>query len=381
MGYTSDSRITDAINHMNVDLMGFAYQKVAKKAFFAMDPDKAHSQMISMSRKMGRIAPLMRLLRSMIDYTDPVLETSVAGVDFSNPFGLSAGLDKNCDLPVLLDNAGFGFETVGSTTARPCPGNPRPWFHRLPQYNSMVVHAGLANDGSHIVMQRVEKAAQKSKTMRMSVSIARTNDDLCGDIKEGIEDYVISFRRAADITDMIEINISCPNTRIGEPFSEPENLDRLFSALDEIDRKQPVFVKMPLNLSWQHFKQLADVLAEHNVQGLSIANLQKNREGLDVPADWKGGLSGLPCLKDSDRHIAQTYKEYGSRFVVAGIGGVFSPEQAYRKIRNGASLIMFISSLMYLGPQNISKLKRGLAGLLKRDGFQSVSQAVGIDIK
>lgn len=381
MGYTSDSRITDAINHMNVDLMGFAYQKVAKKAFFAMDPDKAHSQMISMSRKMGRIAPLMRLLRLMIDYTDPVLETSVAGVDFSNPFGLSAGLDKNCDLPVLLDNAGFGFETVGSTTARPCPGNPRPWFHRLPQYNSMVVHAGLANDGSHIVMQRVEKAAQKSKTMRMSVSIARTNDDLCGDIKEGIEDYAISFRRAADITDMIEINISCPNTRIGEPFSEPENLDRLFSALDEIDRKQPVFVKMPLNMSWQHFKQLADVLAEHNVQGLSIANLQKNREGLDVPADWKGGLSGLPCLKDSDRRIAQTYKEYGSRFVVAGIGGVFSPEQAYRKIRNGASLIMFISSLMYLGPQNISKLKRGLAGLLKRDGFQSVSQAVGIDVK
>ena len=100
MGYTSDSRITDAINHMNVDLMGFAYQKVAKKAFFVMDPDKAHSQMISMSRKMGRIAPLMRLLRLMIDYTDPVLETSVAGVDFSNPFGLSAGFDKNCDLPV-----------------------------------------------------------------------------------------------------------------------------------------------------------------------------------------------------------------------------------------------------------------------------------------
>ena len=86
-------------------------------------------------------------------------------------------------------------------------------------------------------------------------------------------------------------------------------------------------------------------------------------------------------MKDSDRRIAQTYKEYGSRFVVAGIGGVFSPEQAYRKIRNGASLIMFISSLMYLGPQNISKLKRGLAGLLKRDGFQSVSQAVGIDVK
>ena len=94
----------------------------------------------------------------MLDYTDPILETNVMGVDFTNPFGLSAGLDKNCEMPVVLDHAGFGFETVGSTTSRPCPGNAKPWFHRLPEYDSMMVHVGLANIGSDKVIERAEKA-------------------------------------------------------------------------------------------------------------------------------------------------------------------------------------------------------------------------------
>ena len=304
------------------------------------------------------------------------------GVDFTNPFGLSAGLDKNCDMPVVLDHAGFGFETVGSTTSRPCSGNAKPWFHRLPEYDSMMVHVGLANIGSDKVIERAEKAWTQARQMQLSVSIARTNDDQCGDLDEGIEDYCISMRRAAGRTAMVEVNVSCPNTRVGEPFTAtPEALDRLFTALDKIDRPQPSLVKMPLNKPWGEYKELLDVLAEHNVQGLSIANLQKDRTGLEIPRDWEGGLSGGPCTNASTELIRKVYKEYGDRFAIAGIGGVFTPEQAYAKIRSGSSLVMFISSLMYRGPQQITVLKRGLAQLLRRDGFEHVYDAVGVDVE
>ncbi|MBW3087617.1 quinone-dependent dihydroorotate dehydrogenase [Bifidobacterium sp. 82T24] len=383
MSYVSQSPVQNAINKASTDLFTFAYRNVAKKAFFAMPPDKAHDTMIAGCAAAGHVPPLMWLLREMLDYTDPALETEVMGIRFHNPFGLSAGLDKDCQLPTVLDAAGFGFETVGSTTARPCAGNPRPWFHRLPDYGSMVVHAGLANDGSEKVIARAEKAYTTAKTMRMSVSIARTNDDLVGDLDEGIADYRTSFERAVGRTNMIEVNVSCPNTKAGEPFTDdPNNLDRLFAELDKVDRPQPVLVKLPLNKQWPEFKELLDVLADHNVQGVSIANLQKDRTGMDdVPADWQGGLSGLPCRKRSDAMVAQTYREYGDRFAIAGIGGVFTPRQAYLKIRAGASLVMFISSLMYCGPQNITTLKRGLVELLHEDGFDNVAEAVGVDVQ
>ena len=381
MTYVSESFWHDAVNKATTDLFTFGYKHIVKPNFvFNHTPDVAHDQMIEFCRVTGNIPPLMWLLREMLNYTDPVLETSVMGVDFANPFGLSAGLDKNCDMPVLMDNAGFGFETVGSTTSRPCAGNPKPWFHRLPEYDSMMVHVGLANDGSDKVIARAEQAWTKALSLQVSVSIARTNDDLAGDIDEGIEDYRISLERAAGRSAMVEINVSCPNTRAGEPFTEsPENLDRLFSVLDTVDRPQPTLVKMPLNKSWEEFRDLLAVLAEHNVQGVSIANLQKDRTGLEIPRDWEGGLSGGPTYRASNELVRRAYREFGDRFAIAGIGGVFTPEQAYAKIRSGASLVMFISSLMYRGPQQITVLKRGLASLLKRDGFEHVSEAVGID--
>ena len=383
MTYVSESFWHDAVNKATTDLFTFGYKHIIKPNFvFNHRPDEAHDQMIEFCSVVKHMPPLLFAERMMLNYTDPILETNVMGIDFTNPFGLSAGLDKNCEMPVLLDNAGFGFETVGSTTSRPCPGNAKPWFHRLPEYDSMMVHVGLANIGSDKVIERAEKAWTQANQMQVSVSIASTNDDQCGDLDEGIEDYCISMRRAAGRTAMVEVNVSCPNTHVGEPFtSTSEALDRLFTALDKIDRPQPTLVKMPLNKPWGEYKELLDVLAEHNVQGLSIANLQKDRTGLEIPRDWEGGLSGGPCTQASNELIRKVYKDYGDRFAIAGIGGVFTPEQAYEKIRSGSSLVMFISSLMYRGPQQITVLKRGLANLLRRDGFEHVSDAVGVDVK
>ncbi len=383
MSYVSENSLHNAVNLAVTDLFTFSYKHIIKPHLvFNIPPDEAHDRMIAFCKTSERIPGLMWLLRQMLDYTDPVLETQVMGVDFANPFGLSAGLDKNCDLCTVLDNAGFGFETVGSTTSRPCAGNAKPWYHRLPEYDSLLVHAGLANDGSALVVPRVEKAWTNAKSMQISVSIARTNDNLVGNLDEGIEDYRISMERASGKSSMIEVNISCPNTMVGEPFSQPEALDKLFNVLDKVKRPQPTLVKMPLNLKggWTQFKSLLDVLSAHKVDGVSIANLRKNRDGLNIPADWQGGISGSPTYSASNELIRRTRSEFGSRFAIAGIGGVFTANQAYQKIRNGADLVMFVSSLMYRGPQQITTLKRGLAKLLKEDGFNSVADAVGVDV-
>ena len=381
--YVSENFWHDAVNKATTDMFTFGYKHVIQpNVVFNVPPDEAHDRMLRFCEVTRRVPPLMWACRTMLNYTDPILETEVMGVRFANPFGLSAGLDKNCDMPVLLDNAGFGFETVGSTTARPCAGNPKPWFHRLPEYDSMMVHVGLANIGSDKVIDRAERAWRNARDMQMSVSIARTNDDQVGDLDEGIEDYCISMRRAAGRTAMVEVNISCPNTTAGEPFTaSPENLDKLFTALDAIERPQPTLVKMPLNKPWDEMHELLDVLAAHKVQGVSLANLQKDRTGLDIPRDWEGGLSGGPCTRASEALVAKVRRTYGDRFAIAGIGGVFTPEQAYARIRAGADLVMFISLLMYRGPQQITVLKRGLAELLRRDGFEHVSDAVGVDVE
>ncbi|MBM6699605.1 quinone-dependent dihydroorotate dehydrogenase [Bifidobacterium pullorum subsp. saeculare] len=382
MGYVSESFWHDAVNKATTDLFTFGYKHVVKPDLvFSRPPDQAHDDMLAFCRMAGQLPPLLWLERAMLDYTDPVLETTVMGVDFANPFGLSAGLDKNCEMAAVLDHAGFGFETVGSTTSRPCAGNAKPWFHRLPEYDSMMVHVGLANIGSDQVIDRAEQAWTHADGMQVSVSIARTNDDQVGDLDEGIEDYCVSMRRAAGRTAMVEVNVSCPNTTAGEPFTaSPENLDRLFDALDRIDRPQPTLVKMPLNKPWEEFRDLVAVLAEHNVQGLTIANLNKDRTGLQIPDGWEGGLSGGPCTAASTALVARTRREFGDRFAIAGVGGVFTPRQAYERIRAGADLVMFISALMYRGPQQITVLKRGLARLLKRDGFAHVADAVGVDL-
>ena len=381
--YVSEDFWHDAVNKATTDLFTFGYKHIIKPNFvFNLPPDESHDRMLQFCRLTKQVPPLMWACRTMLNYSDPILETEVMCVPFTNPFGLSAGLDKNCDMPVLLDNIGFGFETVGSTTSRPCQGNPKPWFHRLPEYDSMIVHVGLANIGSDKVIDRAEQAWRNAREMQMSVSIARTNDDKVGDLDEGIEDYCISMRRAAGRTAMVEVNISCPNTAAGEPFTaNPQHLDKLFTALDEIERPQPTLVKMPLNKPWGEMRELLDVLAAHNVQGVSLANLQKDRTGLDIPRSWEGGLSGGPCSRASEALVAQVRRTYGDRFAIAGIGGVFTPEQAYAKIRAGADLVMFISSLMYRGPQQITVLKRGLAELLRRDGFAHVSDAVGVDVE
>lgn len=313
--------------------------------------------------------------------SDPVLTQIIHGIKFKNPIGLSAGFDKNAELTGIIPEVGFGFEEVGSITGEPCEGNPKPRLWRLKKSKALVVYYGLKNDGC-------EKLAAKLKNKKfkipIGINIAKTNCRKTADTKEGIADYVKAYRHFLDIGDYFTINVSCPNTFGGEPFHNGTKLDQLFNALEKYPTKKPVFIKISPDLSEAQIDEILEVSKKHHINGFICTNLTKKRENLkilDKNIPENGGISGKAIEELSDRMIATIYRKTGGKFTIIGCGGVFSAEDAYKKIRLGASLIELITGMIFEGPQLISQINLELAELLKKDGFGNIREAVGSDIK
>ncbi len=360
------------------------YAKIAKPLLFRQAPDASHDTMIWSARALRAIHAEQIL--STWRYKNPRLEQTILGLDFLNPVGLSAGLDKNIDLPVVAKKIGFGFEIGGSVTAQPCEGNPKPWFHRLPDEQSIVVNVGLANRGVAAAIERIMSYPHRTwRNFPLSISVAKTNSPQQVKPKDAIADYCDSLRQleAAGIVPLYEINISCPNTYGGEPFTTPARLKKLLTAVDELHLSRPVFLKMPTDKTWAQFAKLLEVADSHKVAGLTIGNLVKDRKQLVMPSalsdEVKGNLSGKPTQAVTTQLIHKTYAAYGDRFVIIGVGGIFTAEDAYAKIRAGASLVALTTALMFEGPQLPGEINEGLVRLLDRDDYVSISEAIGAD--
>lgn len=368
-------------------IISLVYKYIVKPIAFLQTPDKAHAKMIGLVNTIGRFALVRWLIRLVFKTSlDKRLVQSYHGVEFKSPVGLSAGLDKNGEILPVIASLGFGFGEVGSVTARPYAGNPRPWFYRLPKSRSLVVYVGLGNYGSSAVIKRLSQyKADITKDFPVILSVAKTNSRQVVSVQDGIDDYVTTVRRAKNkkFIQLIELNISCPNTYGGEPFTSVERLERLLSAIDKVGLTQPVFIKMPSDLTWDKSKELLDVIVNHKVVGVTIANLAKDRTKIklqdDLPDTVRGNLSGKPTQAINDELIRRTYLAYGDRLTIIGVGGIFSADDAYRKIRLGASLVELITGLIFCGPQLMSEINDGLVARLTRDGFSHISQAIGVD--
>lgn len=360
------------------------YKHVVKPVLFMQSPDIVHEKMIRSAHVLHTLRGT-RILR-VWQYQNPRLAQTLFDMPFKNPLGLSAGLDKNFDLPSIVKHIGMGFEIGGSVTAAVCVGNPRPWFHRLPKEKSLVVHVGLANNG---VVRNIKQIMGYDKKLwhdfPLSVSVAKTNSPQNVSDEVAIDDYCDSLRKLeeARCAPLYEVNISCPNTYGGEPFTTPERLEQLLSAIDRLSLTRPIFLKMPTDKTTNDFENLVEVASRHTVAGLTIGNLMKDRSKLKHPEllsdDIQGGLSGLPDQKITTDLISRTYMTYGDRFIIIGVGGIFTAEDAYEKIRAGASLVALVTALMFEGPQVVGEINEGLVALLDRDGFSSITEAVGAD--
>ncbi len=359
--------------------LAFMYQKSVKPVLFRYDPENVHDRITALSRMTGENPITRGVVKTVMAYSSPLLEQDIKGVHFSNPIGLSAGFDKNALLTDFMPALGFGFMEIGSITGEPCEGNNKPRLQRLPKSKSILVYYGLRNDGANAISARL-----KNKNFRLPIgtNIAKTNSRAACDDGVGIADYVKAFKAFAEIGSYFTVNISCPNTYGGQPFHDALRLDALFTALDPIPTKKPVFVKLSPDLSDDQIDDIIEVAGRHRIDGFICSNLTKNRDNAnikDINLNEAGGLSGKIVEELSNQLIAKMYQKTDGKYVIIGVGGVFTAEDAYRKIRLGASLVELITGMIYQGPQAIGQINRGLVKLLKRDGFENISEAVGVD--
>lgn len=361
------------------------YRRILKPLLFKQKPDAVHKRLLRTGSVVQRSAPLMWAFHGSLAYSnEAALSQTIEGIYFKNPVGLSAGFDKNFELVPLMKAVGYGFMEGGSLTYRPCQGNPRPWFYRLPKTKSLVVHVGLANKGVHQVIANMEAYSSRSlQDFPLNISVAKTNSPEACTESDAIDDYIgslLELQKAA-VGDMYTLNISCPNTYGGEPFTTPERLEHLLAAVDKLKLTKPLFIKMPIDLPWNSFQKLVAVADKHQVAGLTIGNLAKDRKAAnlqdELPDSMEGGMSGKPTWELSNDLIRRTYQNYKGRFVIIGVGGIFSAEDAYEKIKNGANVVELITGMIFEGPQLIGQINRDLVHLLAEDGYANISQAVG----
>ncbi|MEK7650385.1 MAG: quinone-dependent dihydroorotate dehydrogenase [Patescibacteria group bacterium] len=355
------------------------YTRALKPIFFLSDPETVHDKMTHFGSFLGSHSLTKKLTKSLLHYAHPSLEQGILGLKFANPLGLAAGFDKNAELTDIIPAVGFGFEEIGSVTGQVCAGNPKPRLWRLPESQGLVVYYGLKNDGCEAV---ANKLSQKKFENILGTSVAMTNCSDNLDIKNAVIDYAKAFRAFADIGDYTTINISCPNATGGQPFIIPHRLDYLLDILDTIATSKPIFIKLSPDLSQEQLDNILEIASKHRVHGIICSNLTKKRDNpkifdKNIPAT--GGISGKPVQELADKMLAYIYRQTGKRFVLIGCGGVSDAGDAYRKIRLGASLVQMITGMIFEGPQVIGEINRGLVALLQRDGFQNISEAVGVD--
>jgi dihydroorotate dehydrogenase subfamily 2 len=318
-------------------------------------------------------------------YEDPTLEQNIFNLDFKNPIGLSAGFDYDADLAKLLPSIGFGFHTIGTLTNEAYAGNPAPMLARLPKSQSLLVNKGFKNKSIKKVLVNFDRDLNQAP---IGVSIGATNKPYA-DFEAMLEDIANGFREAENFKnfDYYELNISCPNLsniqNLKTQIASPVGLSQALRLLDGLGLARPVFIKMPLERTLEEIKELLDVAEKfYFIKGLIFSNLAKDRgnpvfDPNEITQAPKGNFSGKPVEEKSNQLLSFAYKNYKERFILIGVGGVFTAEDAYKKIRLGATLVQMITGMVFMGPSQIGIINQELVHLLKKDGYKNIREAIG----
>ena len=321
---------------------------------------------------------LALLRRGLVPLPGPVtsarLRTRLAGLDLPNPVGLAAGFDKNAVALAPLSRAGFGFLELGAVTPRPQPGNPRPRLFRLPSDRAVINRFGFNNDGMRAVARRL---AARPRDAVIGLNLGANKDS-----PDRAADYARVLATCGPDLDFATVNVSSPNTPGLRDLQGPKALGGLLTgvlaARDRLARPIPVFLKIAPDLDDAALEEIAATARATGVDGIIATNTTLARDGLQDPArDTAGGLSGRPLFGRSTRVLARLHRATGGRIPLIGVGGIASAEDALAKIRAGASAVQLYTALVYQGLSLAGDIACGLDRLLERDGFASVSEAVG----
>ena len=361
------------------------YRRVIRPLAFSLDAETAHQLTLAAGKSLAHIAGVSRWLGQQPWSSPDVLRLDLCGLTFPNPIGLAAGLDLNAEMVPILTRLGFGLVEVGSVSRHPSPGNLRPRLFRLPSDDAIVVNYGSPSRGAEAVAARL---AERSWQVPLGVNLVPTQTDRPRTVREiGIElaESAALFRGRCQY---LTLNLSCPNVPVdwGMGFvALMRALSVWLGALQAVGPLPPVFIKMPPETEPSHIEATLDRCGPFSFVKGFVFNLPRARDyRLQTPSaalDQMPGAIAGPHTRALFDAALRTWFPFvqGTRFILVGSGGIFSAEDAYRKIRLGASLVQLYTALVYRGPALVKQLVQGLAALLRRDGIRQVRDAIGLD--
>ncbi len=335
--------------------------RFARPALFGLSPELAHRVTIAMLRRMPHGQQQFPLS----------LANQVAGIRFPSPVGLAAGFDKDGEVPDAMLRLGFGFVEVGTLTPLPQPGNPKPRLFRLVEDAGVINRMGFNNRGAAAALARLQR--------RKRQGIVGVNIGANKDATDRVADYVAGVRTMSPVADYITINVSSPNTPGLRGLQDKGALDELLAAVMAL-RTVPIFLKVAPDLDSVAIDDVVEVSIGRGVDALIIGNTTISRPVLG--SAWKGehgGLSGAPLKALAMEKLRAFRAASGGRITLIAAGGIDTADEAYARIRAGASLVQIYSALVYHGPGLAKSIAAGLAQRLARDGFAHVADAVGVD--
>ena len=370
---------------------------------FAGDAEKVHERMLSSVEFISKIPGFLPLLRKVFVEENPLLHTQLFDNVIDNPIGLAAGFDKDGRIHPALFALGFGFVEIGTVTPHPQKGNPRPRLFRLPEDQAVINRMGFNNQGAWKMAERLVAKTLKIKSAdadlfevsgdypanissgMLGINIGKNKDTT---LENATDDYVSALSTLHPFADYFTLNISSPNTKDLRNMQEKEALrillDSVCARRDELDRNHsrntPLLVKLAPDLDEDALKNSVRVMQEFSIQGVIATNTTVARPVLKSKYRTEtGGLSGKPLQKRSTEMIRTLFAELGTDIPIIGVGGIFNGADAYEKIKAGAAAVQIYTALIYEGPGLVRKVKAELANLLERDGYKSVTEAVGAD--
>ena len=353
------------------------YRTVVRPILFQIDPEASHETALAI---LGAAGPIMSRLGMVgARARDPRLATTVCGITFPSPVGLAAGFDKAAQALWAWPALGFGFVEVGTVTAQPQPGNPRPRLFRLADDAGLVNRLGFNSPGADAVAKRLAAMRRRPYPVPLGVNIGRSR--AVGN-ESAPDDYAYSFDKLHAFADFLVANLSSPNTpglrSLQARAAIVPLLDRL-AARNRALGEKPLFVKVAPDLTDEEMGEIVSAIGGR-AHGLVATNTTVRREGLRGAARHEpGGVSGRPLSDLSTRVIRTLYRLTRGRVPIIGVGGIFNAHDAYEKIKAGAALIEIYTGFVYEGPAAPRRILRGLRDLLARDGFTSIAEAVGAE--
>ena len=332
------------------------YEVFVRPLLFSLDAETAHHLTIALLQSASRFDLALRALKS---FKLPSKPKTLFGLNFPNPIGLAAGLDKNGVALPAWAALGFGFIEIGTVTAKAQPGNPKPRIFRLPQQRALINRLGFNNDGADAIAQRLAALRESGRWPGVPVGI-NIGKSRVTPLEQATEDYLFSFRMLRDFADYITLNISSPNTPGLRELQEPERLSELLHAIgnEAGTAPKPLVVKISPDVSDAELTAILAVCEENGVSGIIATNTTLDHSSIAPQLDQAGGLSGTPLREKSTVLVREINAR--STIPVIASGGIFDAESAREKFQAGAQLIQLYTGLVYRGPQLLREIMDSL---------------------